>query len=95
MTRIIAIKTVLNGFVVKVGCQTVVFTSRADLVNHIDQYLKTEDPYQYEKTFLDSALNARKLGFGSEYKAANQLQDASVPGANPCIRTLDDAFDTI
>ena len=91
MTRTIAIKTVLNGFVVKVGCKTVVFTSRADLVNHIDQYLKTEDPYQYERTFLDSALNARKLGFGSGEPTPGTPHDAAPPVRNT--RALDEAFD--
>ena len=92
MARTIAIKTVLNGFVVKVGCQTVVFTSCADLINHLEQYLKTENLYQFEETFLAGAINANKLGFGPK---GTGPQDAAVPERHPRHGTLDDAFDTI
>ena len=91
MTRTIAIKTVLNGFVVKVGCQTVVFTSRVNLINHLDQYLKTEDTYQFERTFLDDAVNARKLGFGSGEPTPETPHDVAPPVRNT--RALDEAFD--
>ena len=90
MTRTIAIKTVLNGFVVKVGCQTVVFTSRADLINHLDQYLKAENPYQFEETFLAGAINANKLGYTSD---GTGQQNAAVSASTPRPSTLDDAFD--
>ena len=92
MARPIAIKTALNGFVVKVGCQTVVFISRADLINHLDQYLKAENPHQFEETFLAGAINANKLGYGPE---GTDLRDAAVPERRPCHDTLDDVFDTI
>ena len=92
MVRTIGIKTVLNGFVVKVGCQTVVFTTRADLINHLDQYLKTENPYQFEETFLAGAINAHKLGFDSN---GTGRQNAAVSDQAPRTGTLDDAFDTI
>lgn len=50
MTREIIIRPVLNGFVVQVGCQTVVFDSPAKLVEELTNYLQhpkeTEENYR-------------------------------------------------
>lgn len=56
MIREIMIKPVLNGFVVRVGCQTVVFASREALLGDLKRYL--EDAEGVEKIYRKNALNA-------------------------------------
>jgi hypothetical protein len=56
MIRDITIKAVLNGFVCQVGCQTVVFESRSELVSALGTYL--EKPEDVEKNWRLNALNA-------------------------------------
>lgn len=53
--RTITIKPVLNGFVCQVGCQTVVFSKREDLLGALRDYLTNPD--EYEKYFRDKALH--------------------------------------
>ena len=55
MIREITITPVLNGFVCKVGCQQVVFTSAVDLALAIEAYYK--NPEAVEKEFLAKAVN--------------------------------------
>ncbi len=55
MFRPISITAVLNGWVVTVGCQTVVYQERNQLVSDIDAYLK--DPDATELRFLKSSVN--------------------------------------
>lgn len=55
MTREITITPVLNGFVVQVGCQRVVFDSVKDMTSQIKRYYKNPD--QIEKEFVEHALN--------------------------------------
>jgi len=50
----ITIDGVLNGFVCKVGCQELVFTSASDLCDALAKYLK--DPRETEKKFLENRL---------------------------------------
>ena len=57
MIREITIVAVLNGWLVRVGCQTVVFTSADELVGALRRYL--ENPVAIEEQFLKSAVNAR------------------------------------
>jgi hypothetical protein len=54
--RDINIKAVLNGYVVQVGCQTVVFSTRTDLILALNSYL--ENPEQTEKQY-QALPNAR------------------------------------
>lgn len=53
----VRIEFCLNGFVVKVGCQTVVYTARESLLKDLDAYLAAPDITT--KNFLANALNAR------------------------------------
>lgn len=63
MIREIQINAVLNGFVVKIGCQTVVFTSVDDLTTKLNEYFK--NPQETENNFLkDNAINAQHTGLG-------------------------------
>ncbi len=73
MLRDVTIHAVLNGFEVKVGCQTVVFTDATEMFKEIKRYLK--NPVEVENEYLEKALNAKKL-FG--YPAT-----PSVPVAPP------------
>lgn len=55
MVREIHISPVLNGFVCKVGCQTVVFTSRQSMLEGIDLYY--ERPEETERQMLSNPVN--------------------------------------
>lgn len=53
--REIKIRPVLNGFIVQVGCQTVVFDNISAMTSAIERYYK--DPGAVEKEFVARALN--------------------------------------
>ncbi len=53
--RIINIEAVLNGYIVKVGCQRVVFQTREDLMARLGEYLA--DPDKIQASFLKTALH--------------------------------------
>ncbi len=48
----ISIKTVLNGWRVKVGCQEVVFTNKQEMLAEISAYL--DDPVAMENKYKES-----------------------------------------
>ena len=55
MTRPITIEPVLNGFVVQVGCQRVVFNNINELCDNLRAYYR--DPRTMEKAFIEKRLN--------------------------------------
>lgn len=55
MTREITITPVLNGWVCRVGCQTVVFTEKAIMLARLSDYYS--DPNGMEKQFVGNAVN--------------------------------------
>ena len=55
----IQIEPVLNGFVVRVGCQTVVFETTDKLLDELRRYMA--DPQRVEKEYQTQAINAGKL----------------------------------
>ena len=59
MIREIKIKAALNGYVANVGCQTLVFNSRADMLKELDGYL--EKPDETEKRYRETAVNRELL----------------------------------
>lgn len=59
MIRNIEIRAVLNGFIVQVGCQTVVFDNIAQLQAALYSYLT--DPEGTEKKWTKLAINAKYL----------------------------------
>ena len=59
MIRDIRISAVLNGFEVKLGCQTLVFTDVTEMLKEIRRYLK--NPEAIEKEYLEKALNAKHI----------------------------------
>jgi hypothetical protein len=69
MTREIKITPVLNGFVCKVGCQTVVFGTASDLASNIERYYK--NPESVEKEFIA--------------KAVNKMTDGPLVACEPCV----------
>ena len=60
MIREIKITPVLNGFICKVGCQTVVFGDIATLAQNIERYYK--NPEAVEKEFIAKAVNKMNDG---------------------------------
>lgn len=57
--RPIKITPVLNGFICQVGCQTVVFSKREDLLVCLRDYLTNPD--EYEKYFIEKAIHKAML----------------------------------
>ena len=55
--RDITIKVVLNGWIVIVGCQTILFTDLVLLTQEIGTYLL--DPEDRERHYLETAVNSR------------------------------------
>jgi len=55
MIRDISIHAVLNGFVVQVGCQTIVFNTVESLASNLVLYLN--NPSEFEKEFVHTAIN--------------------------------------
>lgn len=64
----LSIKAVLNGWTVKVGCQTMVYSSLDALITDLREYLT--DPEAKEKAVRQSAINKRIL--------ANQLPEPTL-----------------
>jgi hypothetical protein len=59
--RDVTIKTVLNGWIVKVGCQDLVFTSLDVMLKDLTAYL--EDPKGTEDRYQAEAVNAEFFNF--------------------------------
>jgi len=63
MLREIKIESVLNGWIVEVGCQKVVFTELTHMMIELKRYLN--DPEVVEKVYLKNSVNSEKLGVSS------------------------------
>ncbi len=59
MIRAFEVRPVLNGYIVSIGCQTLVFNDRRNMVNLMDDYLKNPD--EIEAAILKNACNAKHL----------------------------------
>ena len=57
MIRSFMVTPVLNGYIVEIGCQRLVFESVEKLTTNIALYLNNPD--EVEKAFLDGSLNSR------------------------------------
>lgn len=57
--RDLSIRAVLNGYIVSVGCQIVVFESRTKLLTELGRYL--EDPDKVEKEYLVDSINSKQI----------------------------------
>jgi len=59
MIRGIGIRPVLNGWIVEVGCQTVVFDNMGDMLEALEAYLRNPD--EVAKSFLENSVNSGKI----------------------------------
>ena len=76
--RDVTIKTALNGYLVRLGCQRVVFTDRAQMLRALDDYL--ENPREVERMYLENSCNSKQLGFADNTAMAGQaICDRSYP----------------
>ena len=57
--RTVTIDAALNGFIAKVGCQTLVYSDRKTLLDDLDAYMA--DPKKKEADMRETALNKRLL----------------------------------
>ncbi len=55
MIRNITITPALNGYIVQVGCKTIVFSSKNQLLLDLKSYL--DDPRLVERNYLRDAIN--------------------------------------
>jgi hypothetical protein len=76
MIRNIEITAVLNGFIVKVGCQTLIFQSPDALATELLHYLI--DPDRTEDYYLEHSVNVGKLGLQPTRPLPQEL--IQVPG---------------
>ena len=60
----VRINTVLNGWVVEVGCQTLVFVDRACMLTAVEQYLTAPDAST--KRFLTESVNANLVAVAAQ-----------------------------
>lgn len=74
MFRQIQIRAVLNGFIVKAGCQTLVFETKAQLLGAIAEYLG--NPQATEEKFLKESL------FGMQKEEGPSMMGADAPYAS-------------
>lgn len=59
--RDITIKPALNGFVVRLGCQRVVFNDRDTMFRALKDYL--DEPGKIEEMYKYCSINSKQLGF--------------------------------
>lgn len=79
--REIRINPALNGFIAKVGCQTLVFNTVEALVEHLGGYLK--NPEEYEKEFLEKHAINRKYTLGDLNQPQAQAQPTQSETLSP------------
>jgi hypothetical protein len=85
--RGVSIDAVLNGYIVKVGCQTLVFQSRGELLVELAAYL--ENPGEVEKRYLTKypTPSLRELAGVSPMEAAERDMRAQVENMATAIPT--------
>lgn len=76
----IKIKAVLNGYIVKVGCQTVVFGSRKKLFRELDRYL--DNPSAVEREYLEKYKDANEADAPSMEIRWPNLGDVHIVASN-------------
>ena len=69
--RDIIIKPALNGFVVRMGCQRIVFCDRDIMIRALNDYL--DDPNKTEDQYLLNSIHSKQFGF-----TRSQLRDGSI-----------------
>lgn len=59
--RDITIKPVLNGFVVRMGCQRIVFGDREVMIRALNDYL--DEPSKTEERYTLNSMHSKQFGF--------------------------------
>lgn len=74
----VTIKTVLNGWIVKVGCAEVVYTLRSKMLDDLSDYL--EDPQAMIKLFKEKSINSELFtgGYVNEEQRVVDYADEAV-----------------
>lgn len=72
MIRDVTITTVLNGWIVTVGCQRVVFNNKGKMLDEISDYLL--NPKAMEGKYQRTAINA-KLAFRDAEAVSNEERE--------------------
>ena len=70
MIRDIKIKPVLNGFIVDIGCQELVFNRLTGMIKSLEEYYGADEPDKVEKKWLGKSINSGKLGGENAARAA-------------------------
>jgi hypothetical protein len=74
----IEIHPILNGWVVKVGCQLVAYRDRAELVEDLDHYLR--DPKSMETRFMKTkAVNPVSVPMPTPESAQCEAPSIAIP----------------
>lgn len=89
MTRMITICPVLNGYVLTVGCQTIVFDSAKKMLDELGQYYAA--PEAVEQRFLKNAVNKTMLEphppmetVSLTVGSGQRVAETEVPAGRPC-----------
>ena len=77
MIRDISITAVLNGYIVRVGCQTVVYNSPSALMQDLMSYFNS--PEQFEQQYLATAINAKHTMGSAVLADATNLYRGEAP----------------
>ena len=74
MVREIKVKPVLNGYVVSVGCQEIVFTNLDVLCDEMKRYYS--NPQNTENDYLENAINKNQMDVAEVAETrTNRLSD--------------------
>jgi len=57
--RDVTISAVLNGWIARVGCQTLVYTDKKQLLKDLGEYMA--NPSAKQKKFVETAVNKRMM----------------------------------
>lgn len=77
--REVTISPVLNGWIVRVGCQTLVYDDKSDLLRDFVAFL--EDPVKTERRIVETAVN-RQITMPGMRTPAMACEDPGTIGVN-------------
>ena len=78
--RDITIKPALNGFVVRLGCQRVVFNDRDTMFRALKDYL--DNPGKVEEMYKYGSCNSKQLGFDRNENKSRVCEPCEVPASD-------------
>ena len=80
--RDITIKPALNGFVVRLGCQRVVYNDRDTMFRALKDYL--DEPETVEEMYKYGSCNSKQLGFERNSNKVSEQEIYPAPGYATC-----------